>query len=1373
MSKPDIAAALRSVTLDERRILMTLALAADSWPRSYFVACMKAAGWRRTNGSGFNNDNLGASLKALHDRKLIDFTGHAQMSPEVAWAVLLGEPRAALEPMVTALREHTPHTGPGRAGVQRELNLACLDHDLAALDRLIDFVRRHKPYALEAGAAGLFGDLPSNALAHVRASPLLAVFLAETLRVARQQLRRDDTSLATLEAFAGGQQALPLVAAHELCRQWILARRVDDAATLLARYSTDDDTSPALACWLALVRGEAMRRDQLDQALAAQARPPGDGPATLPGPERVVLELVRIAQRVPVKPRADNADGGVLGCRRWLDVLTRVVAGDELEWRDVPSWMSSFQATAEEDAWQTLCGGIFRALAPELAGLDNRARAETSAAAAGYLWLADELAPAPPKGPPKSTLVALFSVSPLWQRKLERLETAIATLRPKPAAPAASAKQAPEPDLRLVWLFEVSPHWVTAHPREQRRDARGKWSKGRRVALEHLFGGRPEYKHLSAADKAVCAFIRQDVSIVSGYRNISYLLDDVKGFSALAAHPHVYWLDDDAQPLVFRDAEPSLHIVRKGDGFDLRMEPRVHAAGDRLHKTGPYELTRVRANAAHESLAKILGAGLHVPASQVARVERIVAAVTGLMQVHSDLTGPAAAQVAADGRAVVQLSPLQRGLSVRVQVRPLGADGPALVPGQGARTLSAERGGKTLLVQRDLAAELAQVDVVLAACPALFAGDATDGGWQIADPAAAFELLLQLDALGEAVVVEWPAGKPLKVVGTADGKALRLKIAAATGGWFALSGELAVGEGQVLEIGELLRLVADSPHRFIALAPGALHRVDGAATRPARGVGRPRGAAARACGAAPVGGRCARVAGGRGLCADRRGGLEAERQSAARRSAAGARRAQHAQGDVARLPGRWLPLVGAPCAPRGGRVSGRRHGPWQDAADLGAAGLSGGGGGAARGVPDLGHRRLARRGGAVCADPAADGAGGGRGPGAGHRRGGAVRRAGGQLRAVAGRVRAAGRAPLGDGRARRGAGDQERADAACERGAIPLPAAFRVALTGTPIENRLEDLWAVFNFVVPGFLGTRARFVDRYVRPDSDGQGRQARQALKQLVAPLLLRRTKGEVLAELPARTEMVVRVALGEREAALYEALRQRALTSLAAHAAEPSGQRRVRVLAEITRLRRACCHPRLALKGAGATDDSTAVGELGALLAMPDAAKLAAFAELVEELRQGGHRALVYSQFVDHLEIVREWVAGQSISYQYLDGSTPQKQRQERVRAFQAGEGELFLISLRAGGTGLNLTGADFVIHLDPWWNPAVEDQASDRVYRIGQERPVTIVRLVVRGSIEERILDLHRTKRELADDLLADSEGAARLDVDGLVALLQGP
>jgi SNF2 family DNA or RNA helicase len=166
-----------------------------------------------------------------------------------------------------------------------------------------------------------------------------------------------------------------------------------------------------------------------------------------------------------------------------------------------------------------------------------------------------------------------------------------------------------------------------------------------------------------------------------------------------------------------------------------------------------------------------------------------------------------------------------------------------------------------------------------------------------------------------------------------------------------------------------------------------------------------------------------------------------------------------------------------------------------------------------------------------------------------------------------------------------------------------------------------------------------------------------------------------------------------------------------------------------------------------------------------------KLAAFEELVDELRQGGHRALVFSQFVDHLTIVRERLTALEIPYQYLDGSSTPQARAQAVEAFQAGRGDLFLISLKAGGFGLNLTSADYVVHLDPWWNPAVEDQASDRAHRIGQTRPVTVYRLVMQGSIEEKILALHAAKRDLADALLEGNTNAAALSVDDLLALVR--
>ena len=187
---------------------------------------------------------------------------------------------------------------------------------------------------------------------------------------------------------------------------------------------------------------------------------------------------------------------------------------------------------------------------------------------------------------------------------------------------------------------------------------------------------------------------------------------------------------------------------------------------------------------------------------------------------------------------------------------------------------------------------------------------------------------------------------------------------------------------------------------------------------------------------------------------------------------------------------------------------------------------------------------------------------------------------------------------------------------------------------------------------------------------------------------------------------------------------------------------------------KLRRACCNPQLVAP------------ELG----LPSS-KLAAFGELLDELLENRHKALVFSQFVDHLGLIRAYLDERGVRYQYLDGATPMQERKVRVDAFQAGEGDVFLISLKAGGTGLNLTAADYVIHMDPWWNPAVENQATDRAHRIGQTRPVTIYRLVMLGSIEEKIVDLHKTKRALADSLLEGSDLAAKMSADDMLALLQ--
>ena len=321
------------------------------------------------------------------------------------------------------------------------------------------------------------------------------------------------------------------------------------------------------------------------------------------------------------------------------------------------------------------------------------------------------------------------------------------------------------------------------------------------------------------------------------------------------------------------------------------------------------------------------------------------------------------------------------------------------------------------------------------------------------------------------------------------------------------------------------------------------------------------------------------------------------------------------------------------------------------------------------------------------------------------------------------------------------------------KAAIRLRGDFRLATTGTPIENRLEELWSLFEFINPGLLGSRVEFERRFAAPIEARGDRGARADLRRLVLPFILRRNKSEVLSELPPRSEIELPLEMGTDEAALYEAMRRQALDELAGAIDQP-GAARLKILAWITRLRRACCNPGLVVEDGDA----------------PASCKLATFKELVVQLRDSGHKALVFSQFVDHLTILRGWLDEQQIPYQYLDGGTPAPSRSRRVAAFQAGEGDLFLISLRAGGLGLNLTAADYVIHMDPWWNPAVEDQATDRAHGIGQTRPVTIYRLIARDTIEERIVALHRHKRDIADKILVGADVAGHLSAEELLALL---
>jgi SNF2 family DNA or RNA helicase len=311
---------------------------------------------------------------------------------------------------------------------------------------------------------------------------------------------------------------------------------------------------------------------------------------------------------------------------------------------------------------------------------------------------------------------------------------------------------------------------------------------------------------------------------------------------------------------------------------------------------------------------------------------------------------------------------------------------------------------------------------------------------------------------------------------------------------------------------------------------------------------------------------------------------------------------------------------------------------------------------------------------------------------------------------------------------------------------MQLKAGFRMALTGTPLQNHLGEIWNLFNFINPGLLGNLSYFTDTFVKSGDES----SKKFLKKMITPFILRRTKTAVLDELPPKTEIVKKIQLSDEETAFYEAMRRQSLENLS----NADESKHLLVLAEITKLRQASCHPRL----------------IDPAIDIPSS-KLSTFLDIVDELIENNHRALVFSQFVAHLTIVRQALDKQGINYQYLDGSSSPTERQRSVKDFQNGQGELFLISLKAGGLGLNLTAADYVIHLDPWWNPAVEDQASDRAHRIGQRRPVTIYRLVAEHTIEEKIIQLHHFKRDLAEKLLEGSDLSARLSVHEMVELIR--
>ncbi|WP_223210447.1 DEAD/DEAH box helicase [Leptothrix cholodnii] len=957
-----------------------------------------------------------------------------------------------------------------------------------------------------------------------------------------------------------------------------------------------------------------------------------------------------------------------------------------------------------------------------------------------------------------------------------------------PAGPAGGAALA---ETRLWWQLDVSPQGAlrAITPLEQKQGPRG-WGKGKVVGLARL----AKTESLPPWDAAVARCIRQNTA------DRSLRIDLAAAAAALIGHPLAAWADAPDLPVTLVEASPEIEVIDHGDTLQVRLTPPPRSGLDddgeadlnddwgrrwqpsaaelkeaealrglTLLRDEPQRARVIRYSAAQKRVAQLVGAGLTVPKSAVAQLQPVLHNLGAHFHIHADEL-QASREVPADPRLRAELTPEGDGVRLRLVVAPFGDDGPRQTPGHGRARLIAAVKGETLGAQRDLAAELGHLETVMDACPMLTPlpvprtpGQLVPAQWAIENADATLALIERLHSLNAVAALDWPKGRSIRVDSVGIGQ---LSVQVQSGNeWLALQGGLQVDEKLVFSLGQLLDWSDSSRSRFVPLGEGRYL----ALTEELRA--RLDDLAAVAELQRKAGETTARLAPVAAAWLDSAlAGAQVQTDGAFQDRLETLVRAQH-----------WAP--GLPATLQAQLRPYQEEG-YQWAMRLAEAGLG------AVLADDMGLGKTLQALAVLL-----------------------ERAAGGPALVVAptsliGNWQAEARrfAPTlnllayaeGDERGNRdalieaaGPGDvivvsyqmqqvnaeafagrswhtlvldeaQAIKNAAAKRSqaAFELSAGFRLALSGTPIENRLTELWSIMRVCNPGLLGTLAQFNSRFAVPIERDRHRGAQRTLRRLIAPFILRRSKAEVLDDLPPRTEQTLMVQGNATEQAHYEALRRQALRDAErAMSADGAGQAHLNILAQLMRLRRAACDPRLV------TPDLVQPG-----------AKVMAFGELAAELVANGHKALVFSQFVDFLALLREPLDAAGLRYQYLDGSTPSAERTRRVAAFQAGEGDFFLISLKAGGFGLNLTVADYVVIADPWWNPAAEDQASGRAHRIGQQRPVTVYRLVNKGTLEEKIVALHADKRELADSVLeADRDGrqgAGVLKVDELMSLMMG-
>ncbi len=928
---------------------------------------------------------------------------------------------------------------------------------------------------------------------------------------------------------------------------------------------------------------------------------------------------------------------------------------------------------------------------------------------------------------------------------------------------------------RLSWWVEAAGSRLLVEPREQRLGRNKTWSEGKHFPLKLLLDECGTLDFLCDYDLKICAHLRNQLQLNHALHfEKTFSFSNAESIDYILNHPRLYRnnadTDDEPVRMTMLECQSSLQVVtdKSVQEINISMQPfpasEIKSSDDFACEWNDNNVLAIhRYTEGQLDIARSLTySGLSVPDDAAESVLESLRSMAAVVEIHSDINAVDTNTMIASRRLAFHLRPLEQGLDIAACIYPLGETGPCVLPGQGKSSLYAMIGNRPCNTIRDLDAELHEARELLNSLP--LPNGSAGWEWSIENAENSLEVLSVLQDLDDKVILLWPAGERIALSQVIDSNNMNIHFNSNRNG-IGVAGELKIEEGhqesqqahyntsnelcsfesKKIDLKKLLASLDQTDGRFLRLDDNKILQLSRRLRMQLDALNALSDDGEAHHLAVPMLEEASR---GMVLRDDDSWNEQLEKLREAEALMPNPPSTLKAELRDYQLEGfRWM----------------TRLAHWGAGACL---------------ADDMGLGKTMQSLSLML-----------------------MRAAGGPTLVIAPTSvcgnwldEAKKFAPslklhwLGDGNRGRMLRDAKAGDLfVCSYGVLQneiellqevqwhtivadeaqsfknpstrrsqammaLRADFRLIATGTPIENHLGELWNLFRFINPGLLGSARQFKERYAVPIEQCQDDLARQRLKTLIRPFILRRLKREVLTELPERTEITHLVEFNEEEKNFYEGLRKSALQRIS-ELADLDSEQRFRVLAEITTLRQASCHPAL-------VEEHPPCGS----------AKLRAFAEIVDELRHNGHRCLVFSQFVGHLTLIRNHLDAHKISYQYLDGSTSVKHRKKAVDDFQVGEGELFLISLKAGGSGLNLTAADYVIHMDPWWNPAVEDQASDRAYRMGQKRPVTIYRMVVKDTIEEKIVKLHEHKRDLANALLEGTDGGTRLSVDELVGLI---